>query len=59
MASIQREMIEGYENIARDIQGTDFKNMSIEEILAWLEQTREYCWSMYNSGAEYMGWEKY
>lgn len=66
MSSVARDMVEGYEEIARDIQqfmwtGKPFKSEkkehTIEELEDFLDGLRRYCWSNYDSGAYSLGWK--
>lgn len=58
MSSFNQDMVNGYEDIARSIQGSDLKNMTKEELLKLLEEIRTDCWYLYNQGADYLGWGK-
>ncbi len=60
-------MVEGYEDIARDIQGflwegKPFKSNKIErskeELENFLEGIRKECWDNYDTGARSLGWKK-
>jgi hypothetical protein len=66
MSSTARDMVEGYEDIARKIQaflwkGKPFKSEKIErtkeELEELLEDIRTDCWSNYDSGAYDLGWK--
>lgn len=66
MSSQARDMVEEYENIAREIQnflweGKPFKSDKIkhskEELEQFLENIRQRCWDNYDDGAIYLGWK--
>lgn len=66
MSSTTRDMVEGYEEIARDIQRfmwtdkplkSEKKEHTVEELEGFLERIRQYCWSNYDSGAYSLGWK--
>ncbi|PLS19352.1 hypothetical protein CVD28_02755 [Bacillus sp. M6-12] len=67
MSSVQRDMVEGYEEIAKEIQ--DFlwegkpekspkKERTKEELEEFLEGLRTECWDNYNTGARSLGWDR-
>lgn len=66
MSSVSRDMVEGYENIARRIQGFLWEGKpnksarierSTKELEEFLEDIRKECWNNYDSGAYDMGWK--
>ncbi|MRX54684.1 hypothetical protein GJU41_11940 [Bacillus idriensis] len=65
MSSVARDMVEGYEDIAKEIQsflwkGKPFKSEKIErsneEIEEFLESIRQQCRTNYESGSYSLGW---
>lgn len=65
MSSVRRDMVEGYESIARSIQaftweGKPYKSRKIEhtkeELEAKLEEITKRCWDRYDEGARELGW---
>lgn len=66
MSCTARDMVEGYEDIAREIQsfmweGKPFKSNkkehTKEELEEFLEGIRKDCWSNYDVGARDLGWK--
>jgi hypothetical protein len=66
MSSTARDMVEGYERIARQIQQfvweekpfkSNKKEHTKEELEKLLEDIRKTCWSNYDSGAYDLGWK--
>lgn len=67
MSSVKRDMVEGYEDIARDIQhflweGKPFKSKkkvrTKEELEEKLLSIRSRCWENYDSGSSDLGWRR-
>ncbi|QST02620.1 hypothetical protein IMZ31_18910 (plasmid) [Pontibacillus sp. ALD_SL1] len=65
MSSVSRDMIEGYESLARMIQHfvwegkphkSERKEHTLEEYDDLLESIRLQCWDNYNEGAYDKGW---
>lgn len=67
MSSTSRDMVEGHEGVARDIQqfmweGIPHKSQkrqhTPEEFEAFLEELRLQSWNHYNRGADSLGWKE-
>lgn len=67
MSSVARDMIEDHASYALRIQefmweGKPFKSKkkehTVEELESFLESLRKDSWDSYNTGANYMGWNR-
>lgn len=57
MSSYARDMVEGYEDIARDIDRfLENEDLSKTDLIEKLESIKRECWSNYDTGAYSLGW---
>jgi len=57
MSSYARDMVEGYEDIARGIEEfLENEDLSKADLIKKLESIKRGCWSKYNDGAYSLGW---
>ncbi|ASR79827.1 hypothetical protein JANET_157 [Bacillus phage Janet] len=57
MSSYARDMVEGYEDIARDIESfLENEDLSKADLIEKLESIKSECWDNYNTGAYSLGW---